>query len=162
VQDGDLLAAVGIGQEVAGDDALLVVAAADAKHVVLAFLGQLRVGGGRRDLQHALLLVDLGGRDRGARAEVPGHEGDSLRHELVGDRHGLLRIAGVVADAEHQLFAQDAAGRVEVGHGHFRAAPHLLAEGGVLSGHRPGGRDLDFRLGGPRGHEAQGRSAENS
>ena len=41
---------------------------------------------------------------------MPGDELDPLVDELVGDRHRLLRVAGVVADLEHQLLADDAAG----------------------------------------------------
>ena len=72
---------------------------------------------------------------------MAGHELDALRHHLVGNRHGLLRIAGVVADFENELFAIDAAGGVDVGHRHFGAALQLLAESGILAGDRAGDGD---------------------
>ena len=37
---------------------------------------------------------------------MPGDEHHVLVGEVVGDRHGLLRVAGVVADLEHELLAQ--------------------------------------------------------
>ena len=65
VDDGDPLLGVIIGKEVARHPALLIVPAAGAEDVVAALIGQFRVGRRRRDLQHALFLIDLGGRDRG-------------------------------------------------------------------------------------------------
>src|SRR5262249_53618038 len=62
VQDGDALAAKALGDEVAGDHALLVIAAAGAEDVGPAFLGrflgQRRIGRGRRDLKDAGFVVD--------------------------------------------------------------------------------------------------------
>src|SRR3546814_1086675 len=52
-------------------------------------------------------------------------------------------IAGVVADLQNELFAEHAAGGVEVRDGHLGTALHLLAEGGVLAGHRAGGGDRE-------------------
>ena len=72
---------------------------------------------------------------------MPGDEGDLLVDHLVGDGDRLLRLAGVVADLQHQAVAEHAAGGVDVGDRHFGAASHLLAENGVLAGHRPGGAD---------------------
>ena len=70
--------------------------------------------------------------------------GDELRApcgHLVGDRHGLFRIAGVVADGEVELLAEHAAGFIDVGDGHFAAVLHLRAEGGILTGDRADHRD---------------------
>ena len=76
VQDRDVLALELRRQILAGDAALLVVAAADAEHVGAgALVGQLRIGRGRRDLDDAFVRVDLGGGDRGARAEVARRRG---------------------------------------------------------------------------------------
>ena len=99
---------------VAGDRALLVVAAAGAEHVPQAALGDLRVGGGRRDHQDAVLLIDFRGRDGDARVEVADDELDAVADELVGDRDALLGIGDVVADLERDLLAEDAAGGVDV------------------------------------------------
>ena len=69
---------------------------------------------------------------------MAGDERDAAAGELVGDGHGLLRIAGVVADLEDQLLAVDAAGGVDVLDRLLGAGLHLLAEGRVLAGHRAG------------------------
>src|SRR5262245_39945702 len=64
VQDGNVLALVVLCNEVAGDAALLVVAAANTECVPKLALSEGRVGGGRRDLEHATFGIGLGGRDR--------------------------------------------------------------------------------------------------
>src|SRR5439155_14899191 len=46
VEDGDVLALVVLGDVLGGDQALLVVAAADARHVPQSAIGELRIGGG--------------------------------------------------------------------------------------------------------------------
>ncbi len=94
---------------------------------------------------------------------MAGHELDALRHHLVGDRHRLLRIAGIVADFQHQLLAVDAARRIDVGHRHFGAALELLAEGRILAGDRTGDADRDVgqrRGGRQRGGEAEGNARQ--
>ncbi len=63
VDDGDLLVLVVLGQEVAGDDALGIVTAADAVDVPAALVGELRVGRGGRDLHDAFFLINLRSRD---------------------------------------------------------------------------------------------------
>src|SRR5262249_44146742 len=55
VHDGDALALELFGDQGAGDYALLVVAAAYAEDVPHAAISDLGIGGGRRDLQHAVL-----------------------------------------------------------------------------------------------------------
>ena len=85
---------------------------------------------------------------------MAGHQLDLLGRELVGHRHRLLRIAGVVADIQHKLLTQHAAGLVQVGHRLFRAGLHLVAERGIFAGHRPGGGDMDLR---PRRHRRAGQ-----
>ena len=97
---------------------------------------------------------------------MPGDEDDLLVDHLVGDGDRLFRFAGVVADLEHELFAEDAAGGVDVGDRHFGATHHLFAEDGVLAGDRPGGADEDL-AGGGTAHEAarqgsRGRGRENA
>ena len=144
MEDRDVLAGEVLGKEIAGDKALLVVAAAGAERVPHAALGQQRVGGGRRYLKDAFLVIGFRGGDRGARAEMPGHEDHALVDHLVGHRHRLLGLASVVADLQYQLLAEHAAGGVEIGHRHSRSPHHLLAENRVLSGHRTGGGDDDL------------------
>ena len=68
-------------------------------------------------------------------------EDDLLVDELVGDRDGLLGVAGVVADLQDQLLAVDAALGVDVLHRHLGTVLHLHTEDGVLAGERPGDGD---------------------
>src|SRR3712207_8426426 len=46
-------------------------------------------------------------RDGGAGAEVPGDEADAAAGDLVGHADRLARVAGVVADLQRELAAQD-------------------------------------------------------
>ena len=66
MDDRDLLAGEMADDVGGGDGALLIVAAADAKDVPHPALGEGRIGRSRRDLQDAVVLVDLGRRDRHA------------------------------------------------------------------------------------------------
>ena len=91
---------------------------------------------------------------------MPGDEHHALGDELVGDGDRLLRIAGIVADLEHELLAENAAGGVDVGDRLLGAGLQLGAERGVLAGHRAGGRDRDVgaRNAGHRQGERQGNA----
>src|SRR5665811_2072952 len=62
VDDGDVLALEVLDEVLAGDGALVMVAAADAEDVPHLALGDGRIGGGRRDLQDPVFLIDLGRR----------------------------------------------------------------------------------------------------
>ena len=134
----------------AGDRALLVVAAAGAEDVPHAALGDLRIGGGRRDRQDAVLLIDLGGRDGDAGIEVADDELHAVADELVGDRNAFLGIGAVVADATRDLLAEDAAGGVDVGDRLLGAVLELRAEGGAAAGDRAGDAHLDLGRRGAR------------
>jgi hypothetical protein len=90
---------------------------------------------------------------------MPGYECDPGVDHLVGHRDRLLGIAGVVADLEHQLLAEDAAGLVEVLDRHLGATLHLLAEGGILAGHGPGRGDHHVGLSGTGG-QSDGRASK--
>ena len=89
---------------------------------------------------------------------MSGDQLDALPGDLVGDCHRLLRIAGVVADFQHQLLAEHAAGLVDVGDRLLGARLELRAEGGVLAGHRPddGDRYIGARRGGRPRREGGG------
>ena len=63
--------------------------------------------------------------------------------EFLRDGAGLFRIAGVVADLEHELAAEHAAGRIDVGDGEFGAVLHLRAERGFGPVNRTGEADGD-------------------
>ena len=157
MKNGDVLALVGLGDVVAGDGALLVVAAADPERVPELAFCEGRIGRGRRDLQHATFGVSLRGRDRGRRAVVPDDERHLGAGELLADRARLLRIAGVVAYFKLEFLAEQAARRVDVGHGRFRAVLELGAERGVLAGHGSGDADADI-LRGRRAGKSQSRA----
>ena len=93
---------------------------------------------------------------------MAGHEDHSGTGELVGDRHGLLRVAGVVAHFQLDLLAQDTAGGIQVGDSLIGASLHLLTESGVLAGHGAGDRDDDIGISGGRGECECRRCSEES
>jgi oligoribonuclease (3'-5' exoribonuclease) len=64
---------------------------------------------------------------------------------VVGHRHRLLRIAGVVTDLQLQLLSEDAALGIDVGDRHFGTLADLVAGGCILTGHRAGDGDDDAR-----------------
>src|ERR1700730_11752619 len=64
VEDGDILAFVILRNVFGGDQALLIVAATDARHVPELALGEQRIGGSRRDLQHVAVGIGFRRRDR--------------------------------------------------------------------------------------------------
>jgi len=160
VNDGDLLACIVFGKEIAGNNALGIVTAADTMGVPQAFFGEYRVGRGAADHHDAFLGIDISRRDRRTRTEMASHELDALRHHLVGNRHGLLRIAGIVTDFENEFFAIDSAGGVDVSHRHFGSALQLLTESGILAGDRAGDGDGNVRQG--RGGRKRGSKAEGN
>src|SRR5882762_4299146 len=98
VEDGDVLAFVGFRNVFGGDQALLIVAAADARHVPELALGEQRVGGGRRDLQDVALGIGFRRRDRRRRTIVARDKRDFRAGELFRYRARLFWIAGIVAD----------------------------------------------------------------
>ena len=98
VDEGDLLALEMREDVVAGDFALLIVAAAGAEDVPHAALGDGRIGRGRRDLEDAVFLIDFGRRDGDAGIVMADDEFDAVAGKFVGDRDALFRIGDVVAD----------------------------------------------------------------
>ena len=61
---------------------------------------------------------------------MPGHERHLGGGEFLGHGAGLFRIAGVIAELEHELAAEHAARRIEVGDRELGAVLHLRAERG--------------------------------
>ena len=98
MDDGDLLALEILGDVVARNRPLLVVAPAGAEDVPHVALGHLGIGGRRRDLEDAVLLIDLGGRHGDAGIEMADHELHAVADELVGDRDPFFRIGAIVSD----------------------------------------------------------------
>src|SRR5262249_49859265 len=74
VENRNVLAAIVLGDVVAGDRTLLIVAAADPERVPQAAVGERRIGRGGRDLQHAAVGIGLRRWDRRRRAIVSGNE----------------------------------------------------------------------------------------
>lgn len=71
------------------------------------------------------------------------HELDAVVDHLVGDRHGLLGIAGVVIDDGFDLLALDATGLVDLLDRHLAAGELHVAVLGDRAGDRTGDADLD-------------------
>ena len=86
---------------------------------------------------------------------MAGNELHARLGELVRHGDGLLRVASVVAHFQLQLLAQDTAGGVDVRNRLLNALLHLLAEGGVLTGDRAGGRHRDVGLRHRGGHSGR-------
>ena len=82
---------------------------------------------------------------------MPDDEDHTVADQLLGGGDRLLGIAEVVRRDEPHLLAEHAARRIDVGHGHLRAALHLLAGPGERSGDRACGPDQHLRLRRPAG-----------
>ncbi|MNT32690.1 hypothetical protein D3C72_1685860 [compost metagenome] len=136
VEDGDALVLEVLDDIGSGDLGLLVVTAAGAQHVPEAAGGQVRRGCRRRHHQDAVFGEHVGGRHRGARQHRADDEADAFAGRLVCDRHGLLRVAGVVHHLQDDLLAVDAAGLVDLFGGRFRAVLDLLPIGRDRAGER--------------------------
>src|SRR3546814_5111587 len=105
MDDCDVLRLDVVGNEVAGGRALQAVEADGAEDQLVTAGGDVRAGGSRGDHQDAFVLIDVGRRLSGAGAEVADNELHFVIDDLVGHRHGLLRIAGVVVAYAFQLLA---------------------------------------------------------
>jgi hypothetical protein len=147
MDDGDALALEFFPDQVAGDAALLVVAAADAEDVPHVALGDPRIGGSGRDHQHAILLIHVGGGNGHAGIEVTNDELHAVGYELIGDRDTFLRVRAVVAHRERDLLPQNASGGVDVFHRLLDSMLELRAEGSAAASDRAGDAELDLRCG---------------
>ena len=136
VQDRDLGVGPLLREVVAGEPGLLGIPIDHPEHVPQALLGQLRIGGAGGDHDDAGLLVQLGRRDRGPRAEVARDEHDAGRDQLARRRDALLGVAVVVGNDQLDRLAEQAAGRVELGDRHRDPALVLLAEPRHRARHR--------------------------
>ena len=145
MHDRDLLAFEILGNVIGGDRSLLVVAPAGAEDVPHVAFGDLGIGGRGRDHEHAVLLVDLGGRNGDAGIEVADDEFDAVADELVGDRHAFLRIGAIVTDVNLNFLSENAAGGVDVLDRLLHSVLELRAEGGAAAGDRSGDAQLDLR-----------------
>src|SRR5262249_16605333 len=147
VDDGDALAFEFRGNERTGHDALLVVAPAHTKYVPRAgAISDLGIGGGRRNHQHPVLKIDVGGRDSDAGVEVADDELHAVGGELVCDGHAFLGVSAVIPDAHHELLAQNAAGGIDILDRLLNAVLELGPEGGAAAGDRAAYGEFDLGL----------------
>jgi hypothetical protein len=151
VHDRDLLALEIFDDVIARDRALLVVATAGAEDVPHVALGDLGIGGRRRNLEDAVLLIDLGGGNGDARVEMADDEFHAVADKLVGHRHAFLRVGAVVTDVELDLLSENAAGGVDILDRLLDAVLELRAEGGAAAGERAADAELDLRRSGVGG-----------
>ncbi len=155
MHDGDLLALEILDNVIGRDRALLVVATAGAEDVPHVAFGDLGIGGRRRDLENAVLLIDLGGRHGDAGIEMADDEFHAVADEFVGDRDAFFGIGAIVADEELDFLSQNAAGGVDVLNRLLDAVLELCAEGGAAPGDRAGDAQLDLCRSGIRESKAK-------
>ena len=86
---------------------------------------------------------------------MSGDEYYAIADQFVGERHGLIGVAGVVADDQLDALAKYTALGVEISDRELGAALILLAEPGIGPGHVAGDCDPDL---GPRGRSPERRS----
>ena len=67
---------------------------------------------------------------------MSGDENDTVSNQLAGRRDGLLTLAIIVDNDQLDRFAKQAAGLVQVGHGHGDTAFVLLAHPRIGAGQR--------------------------
>jgi hypothetical protein len=81
---------------------------------------------------------------------MAGYKDDPVADQLVGHRRRLLGVAEVVAHADLDALAEDAALGVDVVDREPGGAQVLLAKPALRAGHRTGDADPDFGPGGCR------------
>ena len=143
VEDGDVLALVVLHDVFGGDQALLIVTAADARDVPQLALGEQRIGRGWRDFQDIAVGIGFRRRDRGRRTIVAGNEGDFRAGELFRHRTRLLWIAGIVADFQREFLAEQTAAGIDVLDRLFGAVLQLTPKRGFAARHRACNSDGD-------------------
>ena len=136
MNDGDTLRLNGFEDVFGGGWPLRGVQTGGTHDVLVAALGQFRVGGTRGDHQNAFVFVDIRRWLRGGRTQVPDDVLDTVVNDFVGDRDGLFWIAGVVILHAHQLVAFDAAFSIDIFDGLTRAVELHIAPLGNGAGHR--------------------------
>ncbi len=114
-----------------GDVSLLILAAAGPKHGPQATLGDQRLDGGWRDVEHAGLRVERGGRHRGGRTEMADDKADLRIGEPLRDLGSVLWIIAVVARHDARRSTEEAAGRVGIRHRLLDAKADLVSEDGI-------------------------------
>ena len=147
VQDGNLAAWPPLGQEVAGDLALAVVAADQPEDVAAALLGQPRVAGGGRQHRYAGRLVNRGRHQRGMRAEMADHEADAGIDQRLRGRVGLFDAAGIVCSNHPNGLAEQPPVPVQLFDRDLDRGSVAGSGRSIRSGKRVGEADPDLRHG---------------
>ena len=130
--------------------ALLHVVGDGAVGGLEALLGQLGVGGSRRNLRNAAFVVDARGRNRGARVEVTDDALHAGIDQPLGHVGGCFRVGRVIFGHHfelHLLAAEGHALGVVVLDGEAHAVLDVLAQVRLGAGERRGRAELDDFLG---------------
>ena len=149
VDDGNIFRLDGIGDEVTGGRALQAVQTDGAEDQLVATRGDVRAGRRCGNHQNAFVFIDIGRRLGGAGAEVTYNEADLVVNDLVGNRHGLLGVAGVVINDTFKLLTVDATFLVDLFDGHLGTDELHVPVLRDSPGNRTGQADLDV-VGGQR------------
>jgi len=126
-----------------------VVVGQQAERGLEALRGELGVGGRRRDVRDAALVVDGRGGNRGARVQVAHHAGDLGVAQLLRSGGALLRVGGVVFGHQFELdllAADRHALGVEILDRHAGAVFIVLAVVRLRPGNRADVTDLDHHV----------------
>ena len=75
---------------------------------------------------------------------MPGDEDHAIADQFAGERHRLIGVAEVVAHDQLDSLAEDAARGVEIRDRQLGATLILLADPGVIAGHRAGRGNPDL------------------
>ena len=81
---------------------------------------------------------------------MAGDENDTVGDQLARRRDALLRVAVIVGQDHLDGLSEQAAGLVDLGHGHRNTPFVLLAEPRHVAGHRPRRPDPDLGVHGQR------------
>ena len=145
IQDGDPATWPPLGQQVAGDLALAVIAADQPEDVAPALFGQPQVAGSGGQHRHPGYLVDRGRHQRGMRAKMADHEADAGIDQRVRGRLGLLNAAGIIRGNQLNGLAKQPAVTVQLLHRDFNRSPITSSGRSKCSGKRAGEADPDLR-----------------
>ncbi|MCY1539670.1 hypothetical protein D9M68_752690 [compost metagenome] len=154
-----------VSDEVASGRALQAVQADGTEHQLVAARGDVRAGGRCGDHQDAFVFVDVGRWLSGAGAKVANHEFHFVVDDLVGNGHGLFRIAGIVIDHAFEHRTVHPAGFVDLLDGHLGADELHFTVLRDCAGDRSCQANLDgvsrYRVAGNAGHGHGGKQFGN-
>ena len=166
VQEGDVLRLDDIGDVGGAHRRALQVGADGAQDGAVTLLRQLRRSGRGGNHHDAVLVVNLGGGHGGRRTEVADDELHAVINNLVGDRHRLLRLAGIVVGLDDELLAvKTAIGVQKINRGlgaNLLNRAVLRDRAGFRAGEGDGNRVFGVRESGGKNEGKQGLFHDNS